>query len=252
MQIANAQRGVFLHVVAAEEPLRTTEAVVNMQMSGDRSHGGNLGEEIEAAIGAFDIGVAEVDQRHHIGVVDGLDRLGHLRRGLAILARLGGKDVLERNMYAIGTSKFGQFGQRFAFPRIRAGTFVDLVGAQVAAMLHQHSGADAVAEFNQRLGSVELVTLRHRVHEVGRDQAMDSVAEIELAGAGKQTLHAFGNDATAGHDVDAGDAELDGVDAYLRQRPQIFVHALDFAISRRHVETGSDDIAHVWGSLVRH
>ena len=174
-------RGVFLRMVALVEALRAAEAVVHVQVAGDRRHGAHLLAEVEAAIGRFDIGMAEVDQRDDVGVVDRLDRLGDLGRRLAVLAGLGGEDVLERDAHAIGLGELGELEQRFALAQVGGGAVEDLVGAQVAAVLDEDAGVDPVADLDQGLCGVELVAAGGRVHEVGRDEAVDGVAEVELA-----------------------------------------------------------------------
>lgn len=79
-----------------------------MQMAGNRRHGTKLFAKIEPAIGGFEIGVAEVDQRHDVIMADGLNGLGHLGRRLTILAGFGGEDILKRDPHAIGLAEFRQ------------------------------------------------------------------------------------------------------------------------------------------------
>ncbi|ESX64476.1 hypothetical protein X759_31260 [Mesorhizobium sp. LSHC420B00] len=46
------------------------------------------------------------------------------------------------------------------------GSFENLVGAKMPAMLDKHARIDPIAEFDQGLGCINLVTTDRRVHEV--------------------------------------------------------------------------------------
>ncbi len=167
MQIADAERCVFLRKVGLVETLRPAEGIVDMEMTGDRRHGTKLFTEVQATISGFEICMAEVDQRHDIVVADSLNGRCHLSRCLAVLAGFGGEDIFERNPHTIGPAEFREFEKRVAFTMIGLCPLGDLVSAQRAAMLDNNTRTDAVTENGKRLRGIDLVAAGHRIHEVG-------------------------------------------------------------------------------------
>lgn len=66
-----------------------------MQVPCHWRHGPQLLAEVQAAVGGFNIGVSEIDERHQVGMADRLHRLRHLSRALPALTRFHGEEVLE-------------------------------------------------------------------------------------------------------------------------------------------------------------
>ena len=153
-----------------------------MQMSRHRGHRTELLAEVQAAIAGFDVGLAEVDQRHKVRITDSRHGLGNLRRRLPVLTGLGRKDILEGDAHLIAARELGELKQRFALTSIGVRPLEQLVRAKMATMLDDDSRADAIAHFHQRLGSIDLVADGGRVHEVGRHQAVNGIAEGKVCG----------------------------------------------------------------------
>jgi hypothetical protein len=70
---------------------------MDMQVPCDRRHGPQLLAEVQAAMSGFSIStsVAEIDERHQVGMANRLYRLRHLGQALLALTRVHGEEVLE-------------------------------------------------------------------------------------------------------------------------------------------------------------
>ena len=244
MQIADAERRRFLRMVGNVEALRPTERVMHMQVAGNRRHGAKLLAEIETAIGGFDIGMAEIDQRHQMFMADRLHGCGDFGRGLAILAGFGGEDVFKGDAHAMRSGEFGEFKQCLALALVGLGPVENLAWAKFAAMLDKNAGAQPVADFDQRLGRLKLETAGGRVHEVGRNEAVHSVTEIELLRERHEAIGAVLNDTATGNEIEAGYAQFDRIAADVCQRTQIAFQRMKFTVVRTNVKPCSDKIAH--------
>src|SRR5690606_565041 len=164
VQVSDTHGGVFLDVETFVEGLRTAKGIVHVEVAGNRRHGTKLLAEIKAAIRGLDVSVAEVDQADKVRVVHGLYGSSGFGRGLAVRARLCGEDVLECDAYAVGLTELGQLVKRLTLALVCRGTIEDLVGAKIAAVLNENTGADPVADFSKRLGGIKLIAAGGRVH----------------------------------------------------------------------------------------
>lgn len=66
----------------------------------------------------------------------------------------------------VGFAELGKLEQRFVFASLCSGTIEKLVGAKMPTMLDKHARIDPVAEFDQGLGCMDLVTADRRIHEI--------------------------------------------------------------------------------------
>lgn len=121
------------------EALRAPEGIMDMQVPCPGRSGPQLLAEVQAPMGGFNIGVAEIDERHQVGMADRLHSLRRLRRALPALTRFHGEEVLEGDAHTGRFAELGKLEQRFAFASLCSGTIEKLVGAKMPAMLDKRS-----------------------------------------------------------------------------------------------------------------
>ncbi|MET3587681.1 hypothetical protein ABID21_003809 [Pseudorhizobium tarimense] len=205
MQIADAEGGIFLGVIALEEALRTPEGIMDVKVAGHRCHGTKLLTEIEAKIRRLDIGVAEVDQGNDVRMIKRSDRIGNLRRRLPILPRLGGEDVFKSDANAIGPGELGKLQQRLTLAHVGRRSLMNLVRAQASAVLNQNPRTNPIADSHQCLGRAKLIAAGGCVHQIGRDETVDGIAEVELPRQRDEPLQAILDYPAASDEVETGE-----------------------------------------------
>ena len=93
-----------------------------------------------------------------------------------------------------------------------------------------HAGLQTGADLDQRFGRLKLIAQGSWIHEVGRNKAMDCVAEGKLAGQRLQPVHPFPNDLAATDKIDAGQTKLDSIDSKTGQTAKIRFEAMKFPV----------------------